>query len=193
MLMETPAQTCANLTAAPGEVTYWLHQLRTFTQEMLPAEEVAVVGPHTFSQVTLAPFETAGLYVVSRRQIHEIPARRIAVGITYLPLHQPGIGLNLRVWSSFPATLDTLVTHLCSHFAQANPVLSSVVRLLFATPLLACNRWLYDRLDADASTPRDYYTPWLEQYRCLRGSYPADSRRSFRAAVSAWRQSRAAE
>lgn len=194
MLMETPAQACAYLTITPGEVTDWLQQLSLFTREMLPAEEVAIVGPHTFDRVTLAPYETAGLYIVPRRLVHDIPAWRIAVGVTYLPLHQPGIGLDLRVWSSFPATLDTLVTHLCTHFAQANPVLSSVAHLpLFnlKTPALPCNHWLSDQLDATPDQPHRFFPAWLEQYRCVRGDYPADPRRGFRAAIKAWRQGRA--
>lgn len=192
MLMETLAHVCAFLTANSGEIVQWLHHLADFAGERLPATDVALVGPHTFSQVRLAPFETAGVFVVPRALAHENPARRIAVSVTHLPLYQPGIGLDLRVWSSFPATLDTLTAEFCTHFAQANPVVSSVANLqLFEVPQLACNRWLADQLTADGSSPHRYYYAWLEQYRCLRGDYPADPRRNFRAAVSAWVRARA--
>ncbi len=186
--MEIPAQVCAHLTATPEQVIDWLHQLAPVCIEELPAEAVAMVGPHTFAGVAPAPYETVGIYVVARRHVHDIAARRIALSVTYLPLHQPGIGLDIRVWSSFPATLDTL-SHFCTYFTQANPVLSSVARLkLFKVPLLACNRWLADQLEQTPHEHRRYYPAWLEQYRCLRGDYPQDARRNYRAAVSAWRR-----
>lgn len=53
-------------------------------------------------------------------------------------------------------------------------------------PVLSCNEWLEEQLAqrADAEQRRALYRPWLERYRALRGFYPADPRRSFRAAVA---------
>jgi hypothetical protein len=192
MLMETPVQVCATLTTTPDDLTDWLRQLAAVCMESLPPDEMALIGPHTFDGVAPAPYETIGIYIVAQRQAQNISARRVALAVTYLPLHQPGIGLDLRVWSPFPATLDTLLSHFCTHFAQANPVVSSVASLkLFKIPQLACNRWLAEQLEQTPQEPRRLYPPWLEQYRCLRGDYPQDARRNFRAAVATWRRRRA--
>lgn len=53
-------------------------------------------------------------------------------------------------------------------------------------PVLSCNEWLEEQLAqrADEEQRRALYRPWLERYRALRGFYPADPRRSFRAAVT---------
>lgn len=53
-------------------------------------------------------------------------------------------------------------------------------------PVLSCNEWLEEQLAQclDVEQRRALYRPWLERYRALRGYYPADPRRSFRAAVA---------
>jgi hypothetical protein len=53
-------------------------------------------------------------------------------------------------------------------------------------PPLACNLWLEEEISRMGGNQRyaHLYKPWLEHYRALRGFYPADPRRSFRAAVS---------
>jgi hypothetical protein len=52
-------------------------------------------------------------------------------------------------------------------------------------PPLACNLWLEEEIGRMEGTQRysHLFKPWLEHYRALRGYYPADPRRSFRAAV----------
>ncbi len=72
------------------------------------------------------------LYVVDQRMAHDIPARQVALALTYLPLRQPEIGLDLRVWPLFPATLDTLTYKFSDYFTQASPVLSSVAPSILA-------------------------------------------------------------
>ena len=55
-------------------------------------------------------------------------------------------------------------------------------------PVLACNVWLEEQLAhlpnwGDARARRRLFRPWLERYRALRGSEPADPSRSYRAAL----------
>jgi hypothetical protein len=61
-------------------------------------------------------------------------------------------------------------------------------RAKVGAPPLACNVWLEDeiaRLGEDAGPPYSHlYEEWLGRYYALRGYYPADPRRSFRAAVA---------
>jgi hypothetical protein len=152
-----------------------------------------IVGPHTFVASAPTPYETLALYVVDQRAAQDIPARQVVLALTYLPLRHPGIGLDLRVWPLFPAALDTLKYHFSDYFTQASPVLSSAASLHFAEelPQLACNRWLLEQLNnpafADRKAAKQLYPAWLEQYRALKGDYPADPRRGFRALLASHR------
>ena len=192
--MELQVQLCAHLHADPGALVGWLHTLANTYAVELPWPMIFVVGPHTFITDAPTPYETLGLYVVNERMGQDILARKIAVAVTYLPLRQPGIGLDLRVWPSFPATLDTLTSLFLTHFAQANPVLSSVAALHthLGAPPLACNRWVLEQMSnpafADTESAKQLYPAWLEQYRALRGDYPADPRRAFRALLARHRR-----
>ena len=186
-------QLCAHLHAAPGDLVGWLHTLaNTFAFE-LPWPTTLILGPHTFTADAPTAYETLALYVVDRRLAHDIPARQVALSLTYLPLRHPEIGLDLRVWPLFPATLDTLTYQFSDYFTQANPVLSSVASLQFSlgAPPLACNRWLREQLAtpafANLEAARQLYPAWVEQYRALRGDYPADPRRGFRALLASYR------
>jgi hypothetical protein len=195
--MDLQVQLCAHLHAAPGDLVGWLHTLANTYGVELSWPTTLVVGPHTFTAEAPSDFETLALYVVDSRKAHDIPAREVALALTYLPLRQPGIGLDLRVWPLFPATLETLTYRFFTHFTQANPVLSSVAALHLAAgaPPLACNLWLFEQLGnpifADAEAAKQLYPAWMEQYRALRGVYPADPRRGFRALLNRYRRSRA--
>lgn len=65
-------------------------------------------------------------------------------------------------------------------------------QLSVGAPPLECNLWLeaelqrIDRIERIRNRQQynHLYRPWLEQYHALRGYYPADPRRSFRAAVA---------
>jgi hypothetical protein len=188
------------LHASPSALVEWLHNFANYVTDKLADEltdELAgpptvIFGPHTFNTQAplfgerLTPFETLALYTVNRGQAHDIAARQVALTLTYLPLRHPEIGLDLRVWPSFPAALETLKTHFSNYFTQASPVFSSAAALYFeqGTPMLACNRWLLEQLAdpayADRKAAKRLYPHWLEQYRALKGSYPADPRRAFR-------------
>jgi hypothetical protein len=193
--MDLQVQLCAHLHAAPGALVGWLHTLVNTYAFELPWPTALIVGPHTFTADAPTAFETLALYMVDQRMAHDIPARQVALAITYLPLRRPGIGLDLRVWPLFPATLDTLKFHFSDHFTQARPVLSSVAALHFGieVPTLACNRWLLERLGdpafAEPKAASQLYSAWLEQYRALKGLYPADPRRGFRAVLASHRRS----
>lgn len=192
--MDLQVQLCVHLHAAPGDLVGWLHALADTCKVELSWPETLIVGPHTFTADEPAPYETLALYVVDNYKAHDILAREVALAITYLPLRQPGIGLDLRVWPLFPATLETLTYRLFTHFTQANPVLSSVAALHSSqgAPPLACNRWLLEQLAtpryADAEAAKQLYPAWMEQYRALKGAYPADPRRGFRALLARYRR-----
>jgi hypothetical protein len=153
-----------------------------------------ILGPHTFTADAPAAYETLALYIVNQGMAHDIPARQVALALTYLPLRHPWIGLDLRVWPLFPATLETLTFHFSEYFTQANPVLSSVAALHYGNgaPHLACNRWLLEQLAnpafAEAKAAKQLYPAWLEQYRALKRDYPVDPRRSFRALLANYRR-----
>ena len=192
--MELQVQLCAFLHATPGVLVGWLHTLvKTYATE-LPWPTTLIFGPHTFVAEAPATFETLAIYLVDRRMAHDISARQVALAVTYLPLRHPGIGLDLRVWPLFPAALDTLKVQFSSYFTQASPVLSSAAALHFVdgVPALACNLWLYEQLDdpafADPKAAKQLYPAWLEQYRALKGTYPADPRRGFRALLAGHRR-----
>lgn len=195
--MDSKVQLCAHLHADPGALVGWLHTLtRTYAIE-LSWPETLILGPHTFTANAPTPYETVALYVVNERMAHDIPTRKVALAVTYLPLRQPGIGLDIRVWPPFPATLETLTYLFFTHFAKANPVSSSVAALHFnnGAPPLACNLWVREQLAepvfANMESARQLYSAWLEQYRALRGAYPADPRRAFRALLALHRRSQA--
>src|SRR5690242_10454225 len=142
--MELHVQLCAYLHDAPGALVGWLHALiHTFGDDVLWPTTL-LFGPHTFTASAPRPFETLALYLVDRRVAHDIAARQVALAVTYMPLRHPGIGLDLRVWPSFPVALETLKYHFSDYFTQASPVLSSAAALHFTdgAPPLACNRWL---------------------------------------------------
>lgn len=194
MLMDLQAQLFVTLHAAPGALVGWLHTLADhYGGESLWPKRL-LVGPHTFCRDAPLPFETLALYAVEQRMVHDIATWKVALSLTYLPLRQPGIGLDLRVWPPFPAALDALKFHLFDYFTRANPVLSSAAALYVARDksVLACNRWLQDQLAdpafADPEAAKQLYPAWLEQYRALKGSYPADPRRGFRALLRAHRR-----
>jgi hypothetical protein len=192
--MDYQVQLCALLYAAPGAVVGWLHALAELLAAELPWPKSLIVGPHTLSANAPEPFETLALYVVDLRMAHDIPARQVALAVTYVPLRHPEIGLDLRVWPPFPAALDTLKYHFSDYFTQASPVLSSAVALTFGNnqPMLACNQWLIEKLAdpafADRKAAKSLYPAWLEQYRALKGVYPADPRRGFRAQLTTYRR-----
>jgi hypothetical protein len=194
MVMDLQLQLCAFLHAAPGALVGWLHTLANTLATELQWPATLIAGPHTFTASAPTPFETLALYLVDGRVAHDIPARQVALAITYLPLRHPGIGLDLRVWPLFPAALETLKYHFSDYFTQASPVLSSAAALHFAcdVPSLACNRWLLDQLEkpdyADPKAAKELYPAWLEQYRALRGDYPVDPRRGFRALLARHRR-----
>lgn len=187
--MDSQLQLCATLQATPHSIVEWLHILIEFYAAKLSEATTLIFGPHTFVADAPTPYETIALYVVDKLNIHDIAARQVAISITYLPLSQPEIGLDLRVWPLFPATLDALKIQFLEYFALASPVLSSAAILTFATnvPRRACNQWLADQLQdpsyTDYKSTKKLYPAWLEQYRAIRGEYPADPRRAFRGLV----------
>jgi hypothetical protein len=188
--MDLQVQLCASLHAAPGDLVGWLHTLVNIYSDTLVWPAALIAGPHTFRTKAPKPFETRAIYIVDKRMPHDIATHQVVLALTYLPLSRPGIGLDLRVWPLFPAALDALKYHFFEYFTQASPVLSSAATLHFteAVPQLACNRWLQDRLTtpafAEPQAANLLYPAWLEQYRALRGDYPADPRRGFRALLA---------
>lgn len=174
-----------------------------------------VVGPPSLLALAPTPYVTWVIYRlamtshnnVSRNNTHshahrvgtdpvlalgELATYDVALAVTYLPLRQPRICLEFRCWPSFPATLNSILLHLSYHFAQAQFALSSVAAPLphAGAPPLACNLWLDQQL-LRQTTPDGHATlfpAWVEQYRALRGDYPADPRRSFRAAITGSRR-----
>jgi hypothetical protein len=196
--MDLKVQLCAYLHADPGALVVWLHTLiRTYAIELAWPKNL-ILGPHTFTASAPTPYETVALYVVNEQMSHDIPTRKVALALTYLPLRQPGIGLDIRVWPPFPATLERVTYLFFTHFANANPVSSSVADLTYSSvyssgaPPLACNLWVREQLAdpvfANMELARRLYPAWLEQYRALRGSYPADPRRAFRSLLARHRR-----
>jgi hypothetical protein len=193
--MDSQLHLCASLHAAPGALVGWLHTLANTLAATLSWPMTLIVGPHTFIADAPELFETLALYLVDTRIAHDIPSRQVALAVTYLPLSHPGIGLDLRVWPPFPAALDTLKFHFSDYFTQASPVLSSAVALPFGAgpTMLACNLWLVEKLAgpafADPKAAKELlYPAWLEQYRALKGVYPADPRRGFRAQLTGYQR-----
>jgi hypothetical protein len=200
--MSLQIQLCATLHATPEDLVGWLHTVTKRFSTELTWPAVLVVGPHTARAILgdaaganhLTPFETLALYVVDESMAHDIAVRQVALALTYLPLSQPGIGLDLRVWPPFPAALATLKVHLSDYFTQASLVLTSAAALHSISDLntLACNRWLLEQFAdpafAERKAAKQLYSAWLEQYRALKGSYPADPRRSFRALLATYQR-----
>jgi hypothetical protein len=190
MVMDFPVEFCAKVRATPGAVVGWLHALIDSYAESLPRSETLVFGPHTYVGDEPSHFETVALYAVDKRMAQDVEAREVVLSVTLLPLRHPVIGLDLRVWPLLPATLETLKSHFSDYFTQASPVFSSAAALFHArgTSVLACNRWLLEQLKpdvlADPQALTFLYLAWLEQYRALRGDYPADPRRGFRAILA---------
>lgn len=213
--MDAPVLITVQFDATPGVIGPWLHALAAAATPLLPPDQLLVVGPHTWRGSALTPYETVALYLApchslephsqephnlvgemaqrtatphSHRQVPD----QVAVAMTYVPLRQARVCLELRVWLPFPATLDFILHHLVEYFAQNGVVLSGVApsSSSLGAPILPCNQWLTEQL-LQISTPgshRVLYEPWIEQYRAVRGAYPADPRRSFRAAVAAARR-----
>lgn len=194
MLMVFPMEFCASLQASPDAVVGWLHSLINRYAEALPGSKTLIFGPHTVMGDALTFFETVALYQVDKHMTFDIAAREVVLSVTFLPLCHPEIGLDLWVWPLFPAELETLKFHFLEYFTQASPVLSSAAALYYvgSTFPLACNRWLLEQLEspafADPNNAIRLYPAWVEQYRASRGEYPADPRRSFRAALAAKRR-----
>jgi hypothetical protein len=192
--MDLQVQLCAIINATPGALVGWLHTLANNLAIDLAWPTTLIVGPHTFQGDAPSPFETLALYLVDVRMAHDITAHQVALAVTYVPLNHPKIGLDLRVWSPFPAALDTLKYQFCEYFTQASPVLSSAAALLLRTNtnMLACNQWLFEKLAdpayADLKVAKELYPAWVEQYRALKGAYPADPRRGFRAQIASYQR-----
>jgi hypothetical protein len=203
---------------APSELVGWLHALADHLSGRFPvpgatrgAARCWVVGPRDYSGPQGAPvlYETLALYAAAPIQLAiglangpamGPPTGDVALSVTIVPLHQrgrpPGPALELRRWSPLPAALDTVVQHLIAHFGKVCTVTSGAAspQELPGAPPLACNRWLEAQLAALPPRPNltRLYRTWLEQYRALRGDYPVDPQRSFRAAVIGCRRRLAA-
>lgn len=208
--MDAPVLVTVQFDATPGVIGPWLHALAAAATPLLPPDQLLVVGPHTWRGPAIAPHETLALYLAPRRSgtqtgdpvtmarpstapldQRQVPDQ-VAIAVTYLPLNQTRICLELRVWFPFPATLDFVLHHLTQHFAQNGVVMSGVAPSpsSLGAPMLPCNQWLTDQM-LQITTPGGHhalYESWVEQYRAVRGGYPADPRRSFRAAVAAVRR-----
>mgnify|MGYP005845786241 CR=1 FL=1 len=163
---------------------------------MLPPQRRLLLGPPTLSAAAPAPYETAALYLAPSTLdeaplawVHHYP---VVLAATHVPLRPPRLCLELRAWLPSPATLDVVLRHITGHFAHAHLVLSSVASssLHGGAPQLPCNLWLETRLaQSHPDGDREHlYLAWVEQYRALRGDYPADPRRSFRSALAACRR-----
>ena len=108
MLMDYLMEFCANLQATPGAVVGWLHTLMNRYAEALSGPMTLIFGPHTFVGDAPTFFETVALYLVDKRMTSDMEARQVVLSVTFLPLCHPEIGLDLRVWPLFPASLETL-------------------------------------------------------------------------------------
>lgn len=190
--MDAPSTTLAvQLDAHPGDILPWMRQAARDTAAVVAPDGCLVVGPPTVSFLELAPYETAALYIAPRAMSGRMPLvvshYPLAMAITQMPLHQTRLSLEIRVWSSPPATLDAVLRHFTGHFAHAHVILSGVAPSLSrGAPKLACHLWLCATLAADgpAFDRATAYAAWREQYRALRGDYPADALRSFRGVLA---------
>jgi hypothetical protein len=187
--MDTCEVVCIEIEAAPGDVAPWLLALAADLGNRAQTRRWAI-GPRGYSGPAAAPvaYETLALYSLHP---HQSPGEgEVALAVTLLPLHRRRLALELRRRSPLPATLDTVMQHLGAHFAQVCTIVSGAAspQPHAGAPPLACNLWLDAQLAAPHAESRRLYAPWLEQYRALRGHYPADPRRSFRAAVAGSRR-----
>jgi hypothetical protein len=178
---------------APRDIVRWLH---AFMGELPPPTWGAfwMLGPRDLGQdrdlVYLPqPNETVAIYAMLRHDPFD--PGKVAFSITFTPLHRCRFILELRRWSPLPVALATVVDNITAYFSDSPTTVVSAAPLHRGrgAPPLACNSWLETQL---ASLPphtglRPLYAQWLEQYRAVRGDYPADPQRSFRAAVAGCR------
>ena len=107
------------------------------------------------------------------------------------PIYPQMLQLDIYPAADFPLSAKQIVYDLTTHFRRARPLAEDAPAYQahpgrVGAPPLACNLWLEEQLRRQEN-PRRYhhlYKPWLEQYYALRGFYPAEPRRSFRAAVA---------
>lgn len=135
-------------------------------------------------------FETVALYAlpVGRPLSEGEPA----LSLSFLPLYRRRLVLELRCWFPFSLALETVARYLAADFPRHSTIVSDIAppQPEAGAPPLLCNSWLeMQLLDAPSRAAlRLLYPQWLEQYRAVRGYYPAEPYRSFRAAVSGCRK-----
>ena len=187
---------CVELEVAPGDIVRWLCTLAADLPK--PSRlRYRAVGPRDYRGLQGAPasYETLALYAVTPGeppQAGGFVSGDVALAVTLLPLHRRRLALELRRWSPLPATLDVIAQHLTTYFAQVCTMTSGAAtpQAWPGAPPLACNRWLERQLAGapQSQNANRLYPLWLEQYRALRGGYPADAKRSFRAALQGCRR-----
>jgi hypothetical protein len=194
--MDARETICVEVDVDPDGILQWLHALSVPLVEQDGAVHW-VIGPRTETDalVALQLYTTVALYAVPPGLPYT--AGDVALSVTLLPPHRRRLGLEVRRWSPFPAALGT-VLHLLTAQAQeelevpraaaSHPALGG--RPWAGAPPLVCNLWLEARLAnlPPRTNANRLYRAWLEQYRALRGYYPADPRRSYRAAVAGCRR-----
>ncbi len=181
---------------APSDIVRWLH---AWAEGLPPprCEASWILGPRDYGQKAgaplvyePAPYETLALYAMPAGD--PFSPGEIAFSITISPLRQRCVCLELRRWPPLPVALETVVDHMGSYFSGMSITVSSAapLRTKRGAPPLVCNVWLERQLEAYSphTSLRPLYMHWLEQYRAVRGNYPAAPARSFRAAVAGCRQ-----
>ncbi len=172
---------------SPGEMVRWLH---IFAWELTPPRYGALwaVGPRDYTGLAGAPvaYETVALYATAAGW--PCYSGELAFSMTFLPLHRRCFALELRRWSPpLPVALETVVRHFTAYFSESRTTVSDAAPLPRGrgAPPLACNSWLEAQLRAlpPRISPRVLFPQWIEQYRMVRGVYPVEPDRSFRAAV----------
>lgn len=181
--------------AASGDLVRWLH---AFVGALPPPRGgFWMLGPRDFGQdrntamiYLPQPYETLAFYAMPHND--PFSPGQVAFSITPIPLRQRRLILELRRWPPLPVALATVVDHMAAYFSASPTTVASAAprRRGRGAPPLACNAWLERQL---AGLPphtglRPLYAQWIEQYRAVRGSYPAAPQRSFRAAVAGCRQ-----
>jgi hypothetical protein len=190
---------------APREIVRWLH---AFVRELAPPVRGGFweLGPrdlgqsngaaHVYEPMVYEPmvyeptvYETVAIYAMPPHD--PFSPGKVAFSLTFMPLNQRCFILELRRWSPLPVALETVVGHLTAYFSESPTTVSGAapLRSVRGAPPLACNSWLELQL---ASLPphtglRPLYTHWIEQHRAVRGDYPVEPLRSFRAAVAGCR------
>lgn len=175
----------------PGDIVRWLH---AFAGRLAAPHrgKVWAIGPRSYTDIPAAPvvFETVALYAlpVGRSLSEGEPA----LALSFLPLYQRHLVLELRRWPPLWVALETVVRCLAADFPRHSTIVSNIAppQPGVGAPPLLCNSWLeMQLLDAPSRAAlRLLYPQWLEQYRAVRGYYPAEPYRSFRAAVSGCRK-----